>query len=311
MKEYNYTKKTIEFVKVALSCRAAEPGTEIQPLSFSDILSNEETQRQRYYKDGTKYVQFTILANNSNYIIGYVASTSVAGIPPKRNYRNGTTEELNLKEGEGLGYANIFLYYKTKKILLYEFNKNGCYLSAFKDLLYNACNIVFRDIRITLSFFPVLKKNAYDEFYSMRIYKAVEYVVANPGAMQIEQEKNNQATNALCEISKESREIQADSLTLKYATSLKNNPYGLKRSAVMDIINSIYGKIDVKKIIVTGLIEDPEERASQSIDLLSEALKDKMKLKEPRILKNLLIPERQAGILKVFNKNLEEIDNMF
>ena len=49
MKEYNYTKKTIEFVKVALSCRAAEPGTEIQPLSFSDILSNEETQRQRYY----------------------------------------------------------------------------------------------------------------------------------------------------------------------------------------------------------------------------------------------------------------------
>ena len=79
----------------------------------------------------------------------------------------------------------------------------------------------------------------------------------------------------------------------------------------MDIINSVYGKIDVKKIIVTGLIEDPEERASQSIDLLSEALKDKMKLKEPRILKNLLISERQAGILKVFNKNLEEIDNMF
>lgn len=57
----------------------------------------------------------------------------------------------------------------------------------------------------------------------MRIYKSREYVVANPKLQRQCKlnKKNNQATNALCEISKESREIQADSLTLKYATSLK------------------------------------------------------------------------------------------
>lgn len=43
-------------------------------------------------------------------------------------------------EDEGFAYANAFLYDTQRNVLLYEINKNGCYLNLLKEYFYNTWN---------------------------------------------------------------------------------------------------------------------------------------------------------------------------
>lgn len=308
MGENKYVTKKVEFAKVIFNYRAAQPGREVAPLTFTDILQHKDILSIKNNIPGKKYQQLTILANNPEYIIGAVITTSISGIPPKHNFNNNCTKGLDLTPEEGLGYANVFLYYKTKEVILYEFNRNGCYLNAFTELLQQICGHVYRDTYITLEFFPLLQKDTYKRFQTMRLYKKINCVVAKPTKILAEKEEHDQANEALSIITKDTEDFNADTVELTYDVNIKNDSTGLTPSKVKKFVSMVFGRYELQKLVISGFLEDPENKKVQDINLLVQALKGELKLKEPKILTTLLLPEREKAIVKVYEKNKGEID---
>lgn len=308
MAENKYVTKKVEFAKVIFNYRAAQSGKEVTPITLTDILQHKDIQSIKNNIPDKKYQQLTILADNPEYIIGAVITTSISGIPPKHNFNNNSTEGLDLTPEEGLGYANVFLYYKTKEVMLYEFNRNGCYLSAFTELLQQICGHIYRDTYITLEFFPLLQKDTYETFQTMRLYKTINCVVAKPTKILAEKEEHDQANEALSVITKDTEDFNADTVELTYNVNIKNDSTGLTPGKVKNFVSKLFGKYELQKLVVSGLLEDPENKKVQDINLLIQTLKGDLKLKEPKILTTLLLPEREKAIIKVYEKNKEEID---
>ena len=103
MNKVNYKNKTIEFVKVQFAYKSSEPGKQVDPITFCDILEHENTPILKYRIPNEKWQQLTILENTSEYIIGVIITTSISGIPPKHNFESNKTKKIDLEESEGVG----------------------------------------------------------------------------------------------------------------------------------------------------------------------------------------------------------------
>lgn len=308
MNKVNYKNKTIEFVKVQFAYKSSEPGKQVDPITFCDILEHENTPILKYRIPNEKWQQLTILENTSEYIIGVIITTSISGIPPKHNFESNKTKKIDLEESEGLGFANVFLYYKTKKVLLYEFNRNGCYLSALKEFLKYIVGHIYKDKHITLEWLPILKRDIYETYQKMRVYQQVEYVVANPTHMIAQKEKSDQDNKALIAITNEAKDLNAESVQIVYKGDTKAG--GLTPKKLWGIVGDLYSKSMTQKLVVSGYLEDNENKKIQHLDLLNGALKGNMKLKEPKVLQSLLLAERTDGITKVFKDAQNELDSI-
>ena len=75
----------------------------------------------------------------NNCVLGIIETTQDSDIPP---IKNKTTKEYSSvginPETEGLAYANIFIYDSLRNILIFEINKNGCFLNKELQLPYFA-----------------------------------------------------------------------------------------------------------------------------------------------------------------------------
>ena len=107
-------------------------------LTFEDLISSDLVNGREYKVKG-KHVTLNVISDNSNYVIGLITTSRRDSIPPKTNSLTKTVEPLGLLEHEGLGYANVFLFEKARKILMYETNQHGCFIDHFIEYLYRCC----------------------------------------------------------------------------------------------------------------------------------------------------------------------------
>ena len=120
-------RRSVDILTVKLS---PMPGTPIET-SFEDVL--RFIHGKNYYSpENGKFVELSIMEDStSNGIIkGLVITTQDSDIPPKRNKRTGEMSSVDIDVNtEGFAYANAFLYDTRRKVLIYEINKNGCFLN--------------------------------------------------------------------------------------------------------------------------------------------------------------------------------------
>lgn len=248
-------------------------------------------------------------SDDSNLLIGLVKTSQTKEVPPLLDHETNSMRKIQTEENEGLGYANVFLYDKKLNILLYEMNKDGCYLNDLKQYI-NLCLIKLNKNEISIDFPVILKKeDVVSATNSLnRVTKLITKIYA-PNDLKREIESTGISTN---DAVKNLIDNPSGATILKkeyLATNKKINPIGLKSSFIsqgLDWVsrlrnNNLGSHIEVFKI--EGYSENPDgENVKRVIDYFENTYREFFKIESKKIHLNLQETERKDGIISVYDK---------
>lgn len=289
------------------------------PVLFEDVLSFMNAEG-REYRIGEKSFHVSLFDDpiNDECVEGLVITTQDSDIPPKRNKRTGVFSPVQIDtRTEGFAYANVFLYDKTRKVLLYEINKNGCFPRQLTDAIYHFWNSPAEGeegrTRFDL-FFPVFaRRDEYNRMLRMNYYKKISVELVNPqGLVNNYREDEDSIENWIRASVATAAQSNANSIVFEQTVfARKENPNGLSHNMVKDIVDKVlarFGHGNIKKLEVQGYTDDAEEpRKCRPVDLLTDAFKESFRIQDIQINTNLQGRERKSGIEGVYERILPEI----
>lgn len=300
-------KKKIETVEVIVTSQ--EEG-----LSFRDILNFVYSLEDATFTENNRDTDTRLLETTDVNFVGIVNTTKRTGIPPKRDSVSKVYGPLAIDPTRaGLGYPNVFLYEDRRNILLYEFNKNGCYLNYFKRYL----KIITRRndfVAFDLEFRPVLKEGSYQRMLDMTHYKSIEIGVSNP----VEIMEEDIQSGALLSSTRESTEAQSRSLSMIYRAG-RGRTDSLNRTFVQRLIDSGLNILNrssdrnIKKVRLDGYYIDQEDGTSKKgeIDFILDRYVKKMTISEPHVLVDNQADQRLAAIKHVYRRCLPDFEAIY
>ena len=286
--------------------------------SFTDFLKKLNGRQQTVRG---KTVEFELLEDTPDRLVGILVTTQKRDVPPKKNDRTKQFSPLDIGNDEGLAYANVFYFQKKHSILMYEFNKNGCYLEQFKEFIYQGIRHEeeFKDVSVDIKFVRVLRHNDYQRAMSMRFYKSVEVEIAYPQEVIKEfNAKNGSIEEAIVTQLSDGIANNAETIVLKHLVH-QGNKVGLAHSRIHDTINLIRNKLIknskkrmyVTKLEITGLPEDPDITRQEPVDLVADVLRSEFKMDEPRLQTDVQKELRQGEIKALYLKHNPEFTVIF
>ncbi len=286
----------------------------IAPPSFKDIL---QFINGKEYPYGEKIFELTLLdSDDDNCVIGLIVTTQDKDIPPKRDKRTKEYSQLSLNPvTEGLAYANIFLYDIPRNILIYEINKNSCFIAQFKEFIYSHWNSEM-DSRFNISFPVVVKRNEYDRMLRMDRYQKIVVELYKPSELlQCYAENSESMEDMIIDYNiKIGNQNNADYIKIEHLSlSKKINPLGLSRSATVGLFDSIKANImdmgftkNIKTLEVVGYTQDFENgKKMLPINLLHDTYNESFKISSIRVQSDVQANERKEGIIALYQRLLQ------
>jgi hypothetical protein len=283
------------------------------PVEFETLLADEDISDQSLKVKG-KYVTLNILQKKGDFVVGLVETSRNENIPPKKNRRSKKIEKLGLSEDESLAYANIFLYEKSRRILMYEVNKFGCYMNHFLEFMQRAAMETEKYDPMHIGSDVVLKANEYKRMLDMRFHKSVEVQFANPKQILNEYKHKNDAIFNLCT---QGKNIHSEKVQAKFEVSVKGTSNGLASNSLKTMVDRVLeiakgpNQENVKKLEVVGYESDSEEGGLTPIDLIADRFIHFIKLDEPRENSDLLEVQRQREIKELYKNCLDDFNAIF
>lgn len=291
-----------------------------QEVRFESIL-NYLNGKKYVSRDTGKLIEIQCGANiqGGNVVKGVVITTQDSDIPPKRNKRTGHMSALGINvDIEGLAYANAFLYDVRHKVLIYEVNKNGCYIKQLKEMIYDLWNAVNNlnehRPKFNIDFFMLARRDEYQRMLRMNYYKQISIELARPHELinafigenglisdWIKANLNNAVSG------------NADTVLLEQtATSRKLNIEGLSRNFITSVIDKLFEKVDrshISKLIVKGYTEDVEDsNRCRPVDLLTDVFDESFYLSGIAVHSNLQVQERMNGVQTIYDRIMPELN---
>ncbi|NOJ75476.1 hypothetical protein [Empedobacter stercoris] len=278
-----------------------------EKFSFEKII-----QMIEFSKSSVKIKTITIelfKSENEDYIVGIVKTSQNKEVPPLLDHETNSMRKIHTKNNEGLGYANVFLYDKKLQILLYEMNKDGCYLNDLKQHI-NICLAKLNKNVVNIDFPIILKK---DDVVSVvnslnRVTKLITKIYA-PNELKREIESSGISTSDAIK-NLINNPSGATVLKQEYlATNKKINPNGLKSSFIsqgLDLVsklrrNNLSSHFEEFKI--EGYTQDPDgENVKRVIDYFENTYREIFKIESKNFHQNLQETERKNGIISVYDK---------
>lgn len=288
--------------------------------SFESIL-NYLNGRRYVSHDTGKHIEIQCEAplEGQNVLKGVVITTQDSDIPPKRNKMTGQMSDLGINvEVEGLAYANAFLYDIRHKVLIYEVNKNGCYIKQLKEMIYDLWGAV-DDLnanrpKFNIDFSMLARRNEYQRMLSMTYYKQISIELARPHELINNFiGENDSISNWIQANLDNALSGNADTVLLEQtATSRKLNIEGLSRNSITSIIGKLFEKVDrshINKLIVKGYTEDVEDsNRCRPVDLLTDVFNESFYLSGIAVHSNLQVQERLNGVQAVHDRIMPELN---
>lgn len=292
-------------------------------MSFEQILCNEEIVGQEKII-GSKSVNFTILDNEEEYIIGFIRATLDKDLPAKIDKKTKEISKLDVKVTEGLAYGNIFLYSKKLNVIFYEVNKNSIYLNNFKQYIYNCYNSSTNlkdNTSFSISFGTIYRKNEYERAINMNFYKNFTLKVHQPGMLldkirnankpledQIQNEvEDNDFEKELERASKLNSQIAE----ISYEVKKSKKSSGLNKEVILKILKKFHKLIGsseisqhIDKIEISGYSTSDLDKLNP-INILGDIYYSKFELEVPRLDYNLQQSDRKKAILELYKNECE------
>lgn len=320
-------KKFIDLVSPKLSF--LEEIEEVNQVSFKDILDFMNAKEHKC--SNGKIFECSILETIiPDCTVGIIVTTLDRDIPPIRGKNSKIFSPVNINPStQGLAFGNVFIYDKNRNILLYEINKNGCFLNQFKEFILAKWKENTSDesteedrVKFNLQYSTVLRKEEYTRMLQMNYYKRITVVLYNPSELtncfndndlsleesllkyQIDAGKNNNANT-----------IKLEQITL----GKKLNPLGLSHSLTTGIVDALKVSIadkgyrkNIDTIEVEGYCSDTEGSRGRlkQIDLMADTFDEFFKIPDIQIQIDVQECARKKGIEELYIKLLPEIKSI-
>lgn len=286
--------------------------------TFNQLLSCIEANE--YYVNGKLFELSMLDSEVQGVAMAFVETTQDSDLPPVKNKQSKELTALDINPNEeGLAFANILLYDTCLNVLIYEINRNGCYLGKLKEWIERRWNENHEGQEIEINFPAIIRRNEYNRVIGMTNYRKLVCKLLNP--TQIVHEMNNHSESLAEQIIRQQAEngIQtgADLVTIEQnCTLLRLNPHGLSRDfvrGVADFTRNLLQRTrlrqNVETIEITGYTIDPESNRQKirTIDLLADTFDESFMIPEVQLQVNLQREDRKAGILRLYERIAPEL----
>jgi len=286
--------------------------------TFNQLLSCIEANE--YYVNGKLFELSMLDSEVQGVAMGFIETTQDSDLPPVKNKQSKELTALDINPNEeGLAFANILLYDTRLNVLIYEINRNGCYLGKLKEWIERRWNENHEEQEIEINFLAIIRRNEYNRVIGMTNYRKLVCKLLNP--TQIVYEMNNHSESLAEQIIRQQAEngIQtgADFVTIEQnCTLLRLNPHGLSRDfvrGVADFTRNLLQRTrlrqNVETIEITGYSIDPESNRQKirTIDLLADTFDESFMIPEVQLQVNLQREDRKAGILRLYERIAPEL----
>jgi hypothetical protein len=286
--------------------------------TFNQLLSCIEANE--YYVNGKLFELSMLDSEVQGVAMAFIETTQDSDLPPVKNKQSKELTALDINPNEeGLAFANILLYDTRLNVLIYEINRNGCYLGKLKEWIERRWNENHEEQEIEIYFPAIIRRNEYNRVIGMTNYRKLVCKLLNP--TQIVYEMNNHSESLAEQIIRQQAEngIQtgADFVTIEQnCTLLRLNPHGLSRDfvrGVADFTRNLLQRTrlrqNVETIEITGYSIDPESNRQKirTIDLLADTFDESFMIPEVQLQVNLQREDRKAGILRLYERIAPEL----
>ncbi len=306
-------KRKVDIVSVQINCLSGG----VTP-TFNQLLSCIEANE--YYVNGKLFELSMLDSEVQGVAMAFIETTQDSDLPPVKNKQSKELTALDINPNEeGLAFANILLYDTRLNVLIYEINRNGCYLGKLKEWIERRWNENHEEQEIEINFPAIIRRNEYNRVIGMTNYRKLVCKLLNP--TQIVYEMNNHSESLAEQIIRQQAEngIQtgADFVTIEQnCTLLRLNPHGLSRDfvrGVADFTRNLLQRTrlrqNVETIEITGYSIDPESNRQKirTIDLLADTFDESFMIPEVQLQVNLQREDRKAGILRLYERIAPEL----
>lgn len=238
-------------------------------------------------------------------ITGIFVATKRDGIAPIHKPGEEDFSAIQLKEGEGLAYPNVFLFDPRNKILLLEYNKAGASAT-------NICEY-FHQRHIDLALNILLTEDAYKRIQKMSVIETIEIQVANPTNVIRENFAESATIKDFANIAQNLNATKSLSLIVK--GELKTG--GLTKNTILQTLHDFLhighktsGLRVSNKFVVTGKQSGDsgsDSMIEETINLFVDKIKGQFVLDEPSIQKDIQAHERKEGIISTYDDKIKEV----
>lgn len=287
------------------------------PPSFPDVF--DLLNAAEITQDGKLYEFRSLSTNITECIVGLVETTQDKDIPPIKNKQTKAFSQVQINtDTEGLAFANIFLFDISLNVLIYEVNRNGCYLQTFKELLEYKWAEMHCGDEIQIRIGAVCRLDEYNRMLRIHNYRKICYEICCPTeVLRVVRQQEESLSKSLLEsqlAAAENNNINIISIEQK-CMPVKINRDGMQARFVHEfagLFNSLFRagqRSNVKKFTVHGYTLDPESdrlRAT-TINLLADVFDEYISIPEVQVQSSLQVPERKASIETVYNRIHNEL----
>lgn len=304
-------------------------------VQFYTVRSNGNLNIQNAFLERTYHLPFNLngktlelkfpeLTNDGN-IVGCFVMTRTTGIPPKHRINTDEYDALDLGEGEGLSYPNVFLFNPTSNVLALEFNLNGAYASQIEQFLRqvslnrnNNLEEGTEPFNLNVQIDELLSLDAYEKMLNMERFQKVTMKIAHPTELVRRELNTNGPMEMIGELA---GELNANSsMEISFSADLSDGVPGLNRNNVLGMVRKFREVADIliprrgrNKLEVEGFTsreDNPELTDKETVDLMKDRMRSFFTMNEPSILTSMQFLERKRGIIESFNSKLEEINSI-
>lgn len=301
-------KRKVDIVSVQINSLSGE-----EMPTFDQLLSCIEANE--YYVNGKLFELSMLDSEVQGVVMAFIETTQDSDLPPVKNKQSKELTALDINPNEeGLAFADILLYDTRLNVLIFEINRNGCYLGKFKEWIERRWNENHEGQEIEINFPAILRRNEYNRVIGMTNYRKLVCKLMNP--TQIVHEMNNHSDSLAEQIIRQQAEngsqTGADFVTIEQNCALlRMNPHGLSRDfvrGVADFTRNLLQRTglrqNVETIRISGYTIDPESNRQKirTIDLLADTFDESFMIPEVQLQVNLQREDRKAGILKLYER---------
>ena len=306
-------KKKVDITSVEINCL-----TRGEAPQFTHILNSLENSEHNI---NNKSFELSIIDSERNGVtVAFIETTQDSDLPPVKNKRSKELTALDINPNEeGLAFANILLYDEQLNILIYEINRNGCFLGSLKEWIEESWNNNHEGQEIEINFPAVIRRNEYNRVLGMTNYRKIVCKLLNPSRIvrEINDQNTSLAEQIIYQQAENCRQTGADFVTIEQkCTTLRLNPHGLSRdlvNGIADFARNMMQQASLRQCVdtieITGYSIDPESNRQKirTIDLFADTFDESFTIPEIRQQINLQREERKNGIFQVYNKVIPEL----
>lgn len=293
-------------------------------LSLTDALMERQFHLPFNLNGKTLELKYPERTNDGN-IVGCFVMTRTTGIPPKHRINTDDYDALDLGEGEGLSYPNVFLFNPTNGVLALEFNLNGTYSSQIEQFLRQLSlnrNINLEEgidpFNLNVQIDELLSLDAYQKMLNMERFQKVTMKIAYPTQLLSQELEANGPMEMIGELAGELN--ATSSMEISFSADLTEGIPGLNRSNVLGMVRKFRDVADIlipkrgrNKLEVEGFTsreDNPELSDKETVDLMKDRMRSFFNLTEPSILTSMQFTERRRGIIDCYNEKSQEINSI-